>query len=133
MNHSSIILFDGICNLCNGAVQYVIKHDPQKQYTFASLQSDSGQKLLQQYQLKQTDFNSFILIQDNTVFTKSTAALLVAKKLTGPVQLLSKLIIVPAVVRDAVYNVIARNRYKWFGKKNTCMIPTPALQSRFLN
>ncbi len=133
MNHSSIILFDGICNLCNGAVQYVIKHDPHKQFTFASMQSDSGQKLLQQYQLKQTDFDSFILIQDNTVFTKSTAALLVAKKLTGLVQLLGKLIIVPAVVRDAVYNVIARNRYKWFGKKNTCMIPTPALQSRFLN
>lgn len=133
MNHSSIILFDGICNLCNGAVQYVIKHDPHQQFIFASLQSDSGQKLLQQYHLAQTNYDSFILIQDNTVFTKSTAALLVAKKLTGLVQLLGKLIIVPAVVRDAVYNVIARNRYKWFGKKNTCMIPTPALQSRFLN
>ena len=97
------------------------------------MQSDSGQKLLQQYQLEQTNFDSFILIQDNTVFKKSTAALRVAKNLSGPVQLLSKLIIVPAVLRDAVYNVIARNRYKWFGKKNTCMIPTPANQSRFLN
>ena len=133
MNQSSIILFDGICNLCNGAVQFVIKHDPHNQFTFASMQSDSGQKLLQQYQLEQTNFDSFILIQDNTVFKKSTAALRVAKNLSGPVQLLSKLIIVPAVVRDAVYNVIARNRYKWFGKKNTCMIPTPAHQSRFLN
>ena len=133
MNHSPIILFDGICNLCNGAVQFVIKHDPLKHYTFASMQSHSGQKLLLQYKLEQKDFDSFILIQDNTVFTKSTAALLVAKNLTGPVQLLGKLIIVPAVARDAVYNVIARNRYKWFGKKNTCMVPTPALQSRFLN
>ncbi|MEO5941933.1 MAG: thiol-disulfide oxidoreductase DCC family protein [Ferruginibacter sp.] len=132
MNSHPIILFDGICNLCNGAVQYVIRHDSEAVFQFASLQSESGQNLLQQYNLPKNNFNSFVLIEDNKVYTKSTAALKVAKRLKGGIKLLYGFIIVPAFIRNGVYNIIANNRYKWFGKKNECMIPTPSLQSRFL-
>ena len=132
MNTHPIILFDGICNLCNGAVQFVIKHDPEAMFHFASLQSEAGQTLLQQYNLPKNNFSSFVLIDDDKAYTKSTAALKVAKKLNGGIKLLYGFIIVPAFIRNAVYNTIAKNRYKWFGKKNECMIPTPVLQSRFL-
>ena len=132
MNTHPIILFDGICNLCNGAVQFVIKHDPEAMFHFASLQSEAGQTLLQQYNLPKNNFSSFVLIDDDKAYTKSTAALKVAKRLNGGVKLLYGFIIVPPFIRNAVYNTIAKNRYKWFGKKNECMIPTPALQSRFL-
>ncbi len=133
MPKNPIILFDGVCNLCNNAVQFVIKHDTLKKFVFASLQSQKGQALLQQYNLPLQSFNSFVLLQNEKVFLKSTAALNVAKQLNGAVKLLYGFIIVPAFIRNAVYNFIAKNRYKWFGKKESCMIPTPALQSRFLN
>ena len=133
MNDGPVILFDGVCNLCNGSVQFVIRHDRKKLFRFASLQSESGQQLLQQHQLPQTDFNSFVLIENGKVFTRSTAALKVAQKLSGPVKLLYGFIIVPKFIRDAVYNFISKNRYKWFGKKDSCMIPTPELRNRFLN
>ena len=127
-----VILFDGVCNLCNGAVQYVIKHDPGGTFRFASLQSEAGQQLLKTHGLQQTDFNSFVLIENDTVFTKSAAAFMVAKKLNGPVKWLHGFIFVPSFIRDRIYNLIARNRYKWFGKKDSCMTPTPAVESRFL-
>jgi len=130
--NSRIILFDGVCNLCNGAVQYVIKHDKKKLFYFAALQSEAGQGLLKKHALSPSDFNSFILVQNGKAYTKSTAALMVAKNLDGFIKLLSGFIIVPVIIRDAVYNTIARNRYKWFGKKDTCMMPTADLQSRFL-
>ena len=133
MPNPPIILFDGVCNLCNNSVQFVIKHDNENKFMFAALQSPTGQALLQQYNLPLQGFNSFVLIQNEIVFLKSTAALHVAKQLSGPVKLLYGFIIVPALIRNAVYNIIAKNRYKWFGKKDNCMIPTPALQSRFLN
>ncbi len=132
MQNSPVILFDGVCNLCNRSVQFVIRHDKEGYYKFASLQSEAGQRLLEQYQLATNTFNSFVLIKNGKAYTKSTAALIVAKKLSGAVKLLSGFIIVPSFIRDAVYNTIAKNRYKWFGKKDSCMIPTPALQSRFL-
>lgn len=133
MSNPPIILFDGICNLCNNSVQFVIKHDKGNNFMFATLQSTTGQSLLLQYNLPQEGFNSFVLIKDEKVYLKSTAALNVAKNLNGPVKLLYGFIIVPAFIRNSVYNFIAKNRYKWFGKKESCMIPTPALQSRFLN
>lgn len=133
MNNDPVILFDGVCNLCNGSVQYVIRHDKEGYYRFASLQSQAGQQFLRQYNLPVQDFNSFVLIEDGKVYTRSTAALKVAKKLSGMVKLLYGFIIVPAFIRDGVYNLISRNRYKWFGKKDSCMIPTPALKQRFLN
>jgi predicted DCC family thiol-disulfide oxidoreductase YuxK len=132
MRDTPVILFDGVCNLCNSSVQYVIKHDARKIFRFAALQSDAGQAILKQHNLSSTDFNSFILLQNNTVYTKSTAALLVAKQLDGIVKVLYGFIIVPAFIRNAVYNIIAKNRYRWFGKQTSCMMPTIDLQSRFL-
>ncbi len=132
MKEESIILFDGICNLCNGSVQYVLKHDKKKMFRFASLQSDSGQQLLKKYKLPYDNFNSFVLLQNEKAYLKSTAALMVAKQLGGVTQILYAFIIVPTFIRDAVYNLISKNRYKWFGKKESCMVPTTELQSRFL-
>ena len=133
MESKSIILFDGVCNLCNNAVQFVIKHDPTDTFMFAALQSATGQKLLQQCNLPKVGFDSFVLIQNGKVFLKSTAALQVAKQLSGPVKSLYGFIIVPSFIRNAVYTVIAKNRYKWFGKKDSCMIPTASLKAKFLN
>jgi predicted DCC family thiol-disulfide oxidoreductase YuxK len=133
MTNKPIILFDGICNLCNSAVQYVIKHDPKAVFMFASLQSEAGQKLLKQYSLPAGDFKSFVLIMDNKAYSRSTAALKVTRHLKGVVALLYGFIIVPPFIRNAVYKLIADNRYKWFGKRNECMIPMPSLKERFLN
>ncbi len=133
IHENPIILFDGICNLCNSSVQFVLKHDKQKLFHFASLQSTGGQALLKKYHLPETNFNSFVLIKNGKPFLKSTAALMVAKELAGIIKTLYIFIIVPAFIRNAVYNIIAKNRYKWFGKQESCMMPTPDLQSRFLN
>ena len=133
MKQSSIILFDGVCNLCNSSVQFVIKHDKDKKFMFASLQSTAGQLLLKQFDLPVQDFNSFILIENEKVFLKSTAALMVAKQLKGAVKLLYGFIVVPPFIRNGAYNFIAKNRYKWFGKKESCILPTPELKARFLN
>ncbi|MCY7290769.1 MAG: thiol-disulfide oxidoreductase DCC family protein [Ferruginibacter sp.] len=133
MKQHPVILFDGVCNLCNGAVQFVIKRDNKKQFMFASLQSEAGQHLLKKFQLPLQSFDSFVLIQNEKAYFKSTAALMIAKQLSGITKILYGFIIVPAFVRNAVYNFIAKNRYKWFGKKDNCIIPTPALTARFLN
>jgi predicted DCC family thiol-disulfide oxidoreductase YuxK len=130
---NSIILFDGICNVCSGAVQFVIKRDKKNHFRFASLQSPEGQKLLKFNELPANDFNSFILIEDEKVYTKSTGALRVTKNLSGLWPLLYGFIIVPKFLRDSIYDLIAKNRYKWFGKKDSCMIPTPEVRAKFLN
>ena len=127
-----VILFDGVCNLCIGAVQYVIKHDPKRIFRFASLQSSFGRKVLNNYNLAANTFNSFILFDNEKIFTRSTAALLVAKKLKGAIKLVYAFIIVPKFIRDAVYNMIAKNRYNWFGKKTECWLPTPELKALFI-
>ncbi|HEY2725720.1 MAG TPA: DCC1-like thiol-disulfide oxidoreductase family protein [Parafilimonas sp.] len=128
-----IILFDGICNLCNTSVQYVIKHDPEHTFRFASLQSSFAQKLFSKNNLPLNNFNSFVLFINKKIYTRSTAALMVAKKLKGFIRFLYAFMIIPKFIRDAVYNIIAKNRYKWFGKKNECWIPTPELKNLFLD
>jgi predicted DCC family thiol-disulfide oxidoreductase YuxK len=133
MSEKPVILFDGVCNLCNGAVQFVIKHDHKNTFNFASLQSDAGQSLLKTYNFSAVDFNSFVLIQNDKAFLRSDAALRVVKQLSGSIRLLYGFIIVPKFIRDYVYRIISKNRYKWFGKKESCMIPSPQLRSRFLN
>lgn len=133
MNKQAIILFDGVCNLCNRSVQTVIRFDKKNSFQFASLQSNQGQALLKQYGLSEKELSSFVLIQHNKAITRSSAALTVARQLSGPIKILYAFMIVPAFIRDGVYNMIARNRYKWFGKQDTCMIPTPELKARFLN
>lgn len=126
-----IIFFDGVCNLCNSSVQFVIKKDKANKFRFASLQSNAGQEILQHYNLSQSDFNSFILFEDGTLYTRSTAALRVLSQLKGW-KWSRVLNWVPRFLRDGVYNVVARNRYKWFGKQESCMLPSPDLVSRFL-
>jgi len=132
VNDKPVILFDGVCNLCTGSVQFILKRDKEKKFMFASLQSNHGQKLLQQFNLPTNTFNSFILYQDDKVFTRSTAALKMFQQLKGW-RWVKVLWIFPKFIRDAVYNLISKNRYKWFGKKNECWVPTPELKARFLD
>jgi predicted DCC family thiol-disulfide oxidoreductase YuxK len=128
-----IILFDGVCNLCNRSVQFVIKRDREKKFLFASLQGKKGQEILQRFKLPADVFNSFILVDGDKIYTRSTGALKILKQLAGGWKLLYGFIVLPRFIRDAVYNWVARNRYKWFGKKEECMIPTPELKARFLD
>lgn len=133
MNEHPVILFDGICNFCNGAVNFVLKQDKKGIFKFAPLQSQEGQKLLQRYSLSTKDLDSFVLIDKAKVYKKSDASLQVMNKLPWYWKATQLLKIIPAVLRDAVYDFISKNRYKWFGKKDHCVIPTPEMRSRFLN
>lgn len=128
-----VILFDGVCNLCNGVVQFVIKHDPNHIFRFASLQSEYGKNIMRRFGLPVDELNSFILLENEKIYSRSTAALRIVKKLNGLWPGLYGFIIVPPFIRNAVYNWVARNRYKWFGKKEACWIPTPELKSLFLD
>jgi len=127
-----VILFDGVCNLCNKSVQFVIKRDPQAKFSYASLQSGFGQSLLKQFNLPSGNFNSFILFQDNKVYTRSTGALKMLSQLEGW-KWTRIFYIFPRFLRDAVYNIISKYRYRWFGKMDECMMPTKELQARFLD
>ncbi len=127
-----VVLFDGVCNLCNGFVQFIIKRDKQATFRFASLQSHFGQQVLQQNDLSTGDFDSFILLQNGKVYTKSTGALRVIKQLDGLWPVLYVFMLVPPFIRNGIYRWVARNRYKWFGKQESCWLPTPTLKSRFI-
>ena len=128
-----ILLFDGVCNLCNGTVQFVLKRDKKNYFKFASLQSDYGQNFLKKHKLPTTVFNTFILIEDSNYSIKSTAILKVFKQLNGLWPVLYIFIVFPALIRDPFYNLIAKNRYKLFGKKDSCMIPNKQVLSRFID
>lgn len=127
-----IVLFDGICNLCNGAVQFLIKRDRKKQLHFAALQSEAGQELLESKRLSTTRFDSFIYFEQGVMYTRSDAALRLGKYLGGMYTPLYYLKVIPRFIRDGIYNFIARNRYRFFGKQLECMVPTPELKRRFL-
>ena len=127
-----IILFDGVCNLCNGSVQFVIQRDRLGKFNYAALQSAAGQGLLKEHHLPTTDFYSIILVKEGKIYQRSRAALEIARGLSGMWPLFYAFIIVPPFIRNAVYDWISRNRYRWFGKKDECMIPTAELKSRFL-
>ncbi|MDJ1483963.1 thiol-disulfide oxidoreductase DCC family protein [Cytophagaceae bacterium YF14B1] len=132
--NQEILLFDGVCNLCNGAVQFILDHEkPNSQLTFTSLQSQTGQTLLQKFNLSTQQFDSLVLVVGERFYTESTAALRLARKLKRIWSWLYWLIIIPKPIRDWGYKLIARNRYKWFGQKESCMIPTPELKARFLD
>jgi len=128
-----IVLFDGVCNLCNSSVQFIIKRDKKKQFRYASLQGNFGQEFLKTHNLPADNFNSFILLEDDKVYSRSSGALRMLKHLGGGWNLFYGFIILPKFIRDGVYNWVASNRYKWFGKKDSCMIPTPDLKERFLD
>ncbi|WP_230499889.1 thiol-disulfide oxidoreductase DCC family protein [Sutcliffiella rhizosphaerae] len=127
-----ILLFDGVCNLCNTAVSFIIKRDPNAVFKFTSLQSDEGQKLLQKHGLSTESFDSFYYVHGDEMYSKSTAALKVVRKLDAPWKFLYPLIFLPKPIRDIIYSFIAKNRYKWFGKKDQCMLPSPDIKKRFL-
>lgn len=127
-----LILFDGVCNFCNASVNFIIRRDPGKVFRFAPLQSTAGQGLLKKFSLASTDLDTMVLIESDRAFTRSTAGLKIARRLSGLWPLLYAFLIVPRFLRDAVYNVVARNRYRWWGKRDACMVPTPEVKERFL-
>ncbi len=128
---SAIVLFDGVCNFCNSSINFIIKRDQKGYFKFAPLQSEIAQKLVGDKTKPMPE--SVILIENGRTYDRSSAALRIAKKLNVLWPLLYIFIIVPKPIRDAVYNLIGRNRYKWFGKTEACMIPTPEVRSRFLD
>jgi len=130
--NDSVILFDGVCNLCNSSVNFVIEHDPDGFFKLGTLQSEKAHKYLASYDLENDEIITVILIENGKVFTKSDAALRIAKQLRGPVKLAWIFIILPRFIRDPVYNWISRNRYSWFGKRKQCRVPTPELKNRFI-
>jgi predicted DCC family thiol-disulfide oxidoreductase YuxK len=128
-----IILFDGVCNLCNSSVQYVIKRDKNDVFRFVALQSELGQKILKHIGINDKNIDSIVLYEPGKAYYyKSTAALEIAKKLGGLLTYGTIFKIIPTRLRDVAYDYIAKNRYKWYGKQESCMIPTPELQSKFL-
>ncbi|MEX2592525.1 MAG: thiol-disulfide oxidoreductase DCC family protein [Anditalea sp.] len=127
-----IVLFDGVCNLCNNAVDIIIRNDKKGHFKVAALQDEKTRELLEGYNINSDYLDSIILIRGDKVFYKSRAALEITKKLKGVWPLLYVFIIVPAMLRDPIYDWIAKNRYKWYGKKETCRLPTPEEKSRFL-
>lgn len=131
--NKAIVLFDGVCNLCNTWVQRIIKNDTHDYFRFASLQSDIGKSILKQYQLSLPHGSeSVILIESGKTYLYSTAALRIAGKLSGAYKLLYPLLIFPAFLRDRIYKFIARNRYRWWGRQESCMMPSTELKSKFL-
>ncbi len=133
MQNHHIILFDGVCNFCNFWVNFIMNRDKNDIYKFAAMQSESGQKLLQEFKLNVSDFDTFVLIVNDKHFTKSTAALKISKNLKSFVKLLYPLIILPRPIRDFFYDLIAKNRYKFFGRRDICRIPTEEERDKFLN
>lgn len=125
-----VLFFDGVCNLCNSSVQWIIRHDREAKFLFAPLQSAAGAEAKRALS---KDLDSIILRHEGRYFTKSEAALRIAALLGRPWSLLSALKILPSGLRNSLYDFIARNRYRWFGKKESCMLPTPALKQRFLD
>jgi predicted DCC family thiol-disulfide oxidoreductase YuxK len=133
MQNHHIILFDGVCNFCNFWVNFIIDRDKNDIFKFAALQSEAGQKLLNIFNLKTEDFDTFVLIDGEIYFTKSTAALKIARKLNYPVKVLYYFIFIPKFLRDLIYSLIAMNRYKIFGKRDICRLPSENEKEKFLD
>lgn len=133
MEHANrLVLFDGVCNFCNFWIQFALKHDKKGKLKFGSLQGTTAQQILPQYDIDPAVLTSVIFIEDGTAYRESTAALKVCKYLDGGWKLLYVFIIIPAFLRDGLYKWIGRNRYKWFGKQESCMLPTPEQRARFV-
>ena len=128
----SAILFDGVCNLCNGFVQFVIARDPSSRFRFAALQSAAAAHLLASNGAPPSLQDSVVLVEGSRVFTRSTAALRIVRWLRFPWPLAYAFVVIPRPIRDGVYDLVARRRYRWFGRRDACMVPTPELRARFL-
>lgn len=131
--HDPVVLFDGVCPLCNGAVQFILRRDGRNQFRFAPLQSQFGHQFLSTQGLPSDTFDTLVLVEGPRYFTKSTAALRIARRLDGLWPLLSVLAVVPVQARDHVYDFVAAHRYRWFGRYDTCMVPRPTWSNRFLD
>ena len=131
--NQKIVFFDGVCNLCSSVVQLLIRHNAKENLLFASLQSKTGQEMLAHFQLSATEFNSFVYLKEGKLLQKSEAALELSKELKHLWPMFYVFMIVPKFIRNAVYDLIAKNRYNWFGKKNECWLPSIHLKKRFLD
>lgn len=130
--HSHLVIFDGVCNLCEASVNFIIARDPQAIFRFVPSQTPLGRALQEHYRINTESLDTVVLIRDGRVYTESTAAAEIAREFDGPWRWLAAIRYVPRPLRDGVYRLIARNRYRWFGRKQVCLIPTPELRARFL-
>lgn len=133
LTYNHIILFDGVCNFCNSTINRIIRNDKKNLFRFAPLQSRFGEKMLKHYNIDTAKTDSIVYIENGKAYIKSSAALRVARKMRGLYPLLFGFIIIPPFLRNIVYDFIARNRYKWFGKKESCMVPTPEVRQKFIS
>ena len=127
-----IILFDGVCNLCNSTVNFIIKRDTSRTFRFAHLQSETARSFFEKHQLFGKDVDSIVFIENDRIYIKSTAVLRILRHLKIPYSLLFVFIIIPPVIRNAIYDFIAKNRYRWFGKSDVCIAPSDDIKERFL-
>ena len=132
MNDRHIVIFDGVCNFCNGAVNFIIKRDPQGRFVFTPMQSKLAQELMAKHQIPSVGVDTFVLIKNDQCLVFSSAALEIAKDLTGYWYFFNVFRVIPAPIRDMFYKLFARNRYKLFGRQEICMVPTENLRSRFI-
>lgn len=132
LKEKGIVLFDGVCNFCNSSVNFVMRKDNSDYFRFLPLQSDKGKSIVSKFNLDPENLQTVILLERGRVYTKSTAAIRIARKLRGGWKLFYGFVIVPAFIRDVMYNFVARNRYKWWGKRDVCMVPTPDVKNKFL-
>ena len=128
-----VVLFDGVCNFCNRSVNFILDHDARRRFRFAALQSDAGQAVLRHFGLRTDDFDTAVLVERGRAYTKSSAALRIARNLGGWWSLFAVLLAIPPFLRDGAYDLLARNRYRWFGKADNCRVPTPEMRDRFLH
>jgi len=130
--HHPIILFDGVCNLCNASINWIIRRDKRARFRFAPLQSPAGERLQREHGLDPVALDTMLLVEDGRAYLRSTAALRMVRSLSFPYPILYAFVIFPPPIRDFFYNAFANRRYRWFGKKDECMVPSPELRDRFL-
>ena len=128
----NLILFDGVCNLCSALVQFVIRHDPAAQFRFAPIQSEIGREIFQSHGLNPADLQTFVFIAEGRLFLRSDAAIEIVSRFGGAWRICKIFQFIPRALRNAIYSLIARNRYRWFGRKEVCMVPTAEIRERFL-
>lgn len=129
----SIIFFDGVCNLCNASVDFIIRHDKKDNFLLGALQDQVSKEILSQFQVDPSYLDSVVLLENGQLYFKSTAALKIARRLSGITSILYPFIYLPKSFRDPIYDWIGKNRYRWFGKKSTCRLPTPEEKAKFLH
>ena len=131
ISKNPVIFFDGVCNLCNASVQFAIERDKKNFFRFTALQGEYAKKTLPQFKVDLNKIDSIVLVENKELYTKSSAALRIARKLNGLWPMLYIFIIIPKFIRDWVYDLIAKNRYKWWGRQESCLVPTPELRQKF--